>query len=192
LILIKFLGVSWNLNEIWTKSIYFMELFPKILWRIQVNILMYSQYGKDFFLLNGILLKLLTISSLYWGILSLFSYILRYFNEYKRDFERFESNIWNFDQLLLQISRKYKGFQQFFKDSTLIFGNLCNSLTIFLLLFHFNKILTAFMIIIRNSKLILTFFNLIHITSNKIISLFQLMSIISNILSNISLKNQDF
>jgi hypothetical protein len=44
-----------------------MKFFPKILRRFHVNVWNYTQYVKDFFLLNGILSKLLTISTLYQG-----------------------------------------------------------------------------------------------------------------------------
>jgi hypothetical protein len=64
-----------------------MEFIPKILWRFRVNIRIYKQYVKDFFLLNGILLKCWHFYFTLGKFKSILIDCILIFYEFKSDFE---------------------------------------------------------------------------------------------------------
>jgi hypothetical protein len=77
--------------------------------------------------------------TLYQENLSQYSLMLSYINEYKTGFDRFQSNLWKFDQWLFQNLSKYYEFQQILQDSNLIYGIL-----FFFKILHYKLILIKF------------------------------------------------
>jgi hypothetical protein len=147
-------------------DIYFIEIFPKILWRFHFIIRIYTYYGKDFFYYTEYCFKIVEDFFLNRGYLSLFNrfyVILTNINPIWKDLKVIYK-IWPIVipdiKIIQRISRVFQWLHFNFWKSMQLFDDV-------FVLIHINQILRNFMIILRNSKIILTIFNLNHITSNK-------------------------
>jgi hypothetical protein len=107
-----FKGFRDNLNQFWIKSTYFIEIFPNILWCFHINIRIFTNYGKNFFLLKGIFFEIVEDSFLNSGNLRLFI--------------RFYVILPNINQILKDLNVIYEIFTDYYsryQDNTEDFNN---------------------------------------------------------------------